>query len=54
MSSKLSHIVLLVLGLLLLILGVALSWRLLIELVGLLIFILGVIFIVASLGFFRR
>ncbi|MEM1945219.1 MAG: hypothetical protein QW756_03255 [Nitrososphaerota archaeon] len=54
MKPVANTIVLLAIGLLLVIVGVALSWRLLIELVGLLLLIIGVAFIVFSLGFLRR
>jgi hypothetical protein len=54
MSPFSRSIILLVLGIVLALIGAALSWRLLIELVGLLLLILGVAFIGLSLALLRR
>lgn len=54
MPSAARPIALLILGIVLALAGVALSWRLLIELVGLLLLVIGAVLIGVTLGFLRR
>ena len=48
------QIPLLIIALLLIIVGLALSWRLLIELIGILVLIIGIALLVSAIGGFTR